>query len=89
MFSFEFATAQRIIFGVGKLNELGRQIASNTKRLLFVRGGSSKAIGRLREILSAARISFTEFQVHGEPTIEVVREGIKAARDCDMVIVTW
>ena len=31
-------------------------------------------------------ISFIEFQVHGEPTIDVVRGGVKAAQNCDMVI---
>ena len=86
MFSFEFATANRIIFGAGKLNELGKQIEKNAKRILFVRGGSSNAIPRVREILSAAGIPFTEFQVHCEPTIDVVREGVEAARGCDLVL---
>ncbi|HUE99735.1 MAG TPA: iron-containing alcohol dehydrogenase [Anaerolineales bacterium] len=86
MLSFEFATANRIIFGAGKLNELGKQIAGSAKRLLFVRGGSSDAIPRVREILSVSGIPFTEFQVHGEPTTEMVREGRNAARDCDRVI---
>jgi alcohol dehydrogenase class IV len=105
MFSFEFATADRIIFGAGKLNELGKQIEGvalsaegpassgaegvskgRAQRLLFVRGHSSDAITRIREILGTLGISFMEFQVHGEPTIDVVREGIKAAQDCDMVI---
>ena len=39
MFSFEFATAGRIIFGAGKLNELGKQIEGAATRLLLVRGG--------------------------------------------------
>lgn len=86
MFSFEFATADRIIFGAGKLNELGKQIDGRAQRLLFVRGHSSDAITRVREILDTLGIPSTEFQVHGEPTIDVVREGIKAAQDCDMVI---
>lgn len=86
MFPFEFATANRIIFGAGKLNELGKLIEGNAKRVLFVRGGSSDAIPRAREILSAAGIPFTEFQVHGEPTIDVVRAGVKIARDCDLII---
>lgn len=86
MFSFEFATADRIIFGAGKLNELGKQIEGRAQRLLFVRGHSSDAITRIREILGTLGIPSTEFQVHGEPTIDVVREGIKAAQDCDMVI---
>src|SRR5215213_3031463 len=86
MFSFEFATANRIIFGSGKLNEVGKLIGVNAKHLFLVCGHSSDAIPRVREILSASGIPFTEFPVHGEPTIEVVRAGIKAARDCDMVI---
>jgi alcohol dehydrogenase class IV len=56
------------------------------QRLLFVRGHSSEAIPRVKEILSAPGISFTEFQVHGEPTVDVIREGLKAAGDCDMII---
>ncbi|MGZ9164075.1 MAG: iron-containing alcohol dehydrogenase [Anaerolineales bacterium] len=86
MFSFEFAAADQIIFGAGKLNELGRQIVGKAKSLLLVRGRSSDAIPRVKEILSAQEIQFTEFQVHGEPTVEVVREGVKAARDCDTVV---
>jgi len=86
MFSFEFATANRIIFGAGKLNELGKQIESNTKRLLFVHGRSSEAIPRVRESLSELGIAVTEFEVHGEPTIAGVGEGVRAARGCDIVI---
>lgn len=86
MISFEFATANRIVFGAGKLNELGKQIEARTKRLLLVRGRSSDAITRVEEILSASGIPFTESQVHGEPTIEVVREGVKVAQGCDAVI---
>jgi alcohol dehydrogenase class IV len=86
MFSFEFATSNRIIFGAGKLNELGRQIEGGVQHLLLVRGGSSNAIPRVREILSASGIPCAEFQVHGEPTIDVVREGVVAAQGCDVVI---
>jgi len=86
MFSFEFAAANRIIFGTGKLNELGTYIEGNAKRLLLVCGHSSDAIHRVREILSVLGISFIEFQVHGEPTVDVIRAGIKAAGNCDMVI---
>jgi alcohol dehydrogenase class IV len=86
MSTFEFATANKIIFGAGKLNELDKQIGGNVKRLLLVRGSSSDAIPRVREILSAEEIQLTEFEVHGEPTVDVVREGVKAAHGCDMVI---
>src|SRR5512133_1960931 len=86
MFSFEFATTGKIIFGAWKLNELGRQVEGAATRLLLVRGGSSNAIPRVREILSATGVPFTEFEVHGEPTIEMAGEGVKAATGCNMVV---
>jgi alcohol dehydrogenase class IV len=86
MSSFEFATANRIIFGAGKVKGLADQLAGRAKRLLLVRGRSSRAIPLVREILSGLDISHIEFEVHGEPTVDVVREGTKLAMDCDMVI---
>ena len=86
MYSFEFATAQRILFGTGKLNELSQHLESRPKRLLFVHGRSSKAVLRLRSILSALGIPLTEVEVHGEPTIESVRDGVNAAQGCELII---
>src|SRR3970040_499426 len=86
MSSFEFATASRIIFGAGRRNELSKHMEGRAQRLLLVRGRSSAAIPRVREILSSSGIPLTEFEVHGEPTVEVVREGIRAARGCDLLI---
>ena len=86
--AFEFATANRIMFGAGKLNELGNQLKGRTKRLLLVRGNSSDAIPRVREILSAQEIPFDEFALHGEPTVDTASEGVSFAltHGCDMVI---
>lgn len=86
MFSFEFATANRIIFGAGRLDKLDKLIEGNANRVLFLHGRSSDAIPRVREILSSSDLSFTEFEVHGEPTVEVVRDGIQAAHGCDIVM---
>jgi len=88
MYSFEFATANRIVFGVGKIKGLADQLAGGAKRLLLVRGRSSHAIPLVRETLrvSAQDISYIEFEVHGEPTVDVAREGVKLADGCDMVI---
>jgi alcohol dehydrogenase class IV len=87
MISFEFATANRIIFGAGKVNELARQIGEpSAKSVLLVCGYSSDAIPRVREILAESPVSVAEFQVHGEPTVDVIRDGIHAAHDYDMVI---
>jgi alcohol dehydrogenase class IV len=88
MSTFEFATANRIIFGAGKLNGLGDQVKGRAKRLLLVCGNSSDAIPRVREILSAQDIPFDEFHVHGEPTVDTASEGVLVALEhgADMVI---
>lgn len=88
MSAFEFATAGRVIFGAGKLNGLADQLKGSVKRLLLVRGNSSDAIPRVREILSGQGILFDEFVVHGEPTVDTVSEGVGLAlqHGCDMVV---
>jgi alcohol dehydrogenase class IV len=86
MSTFEFATAGKIIFGTGKINGLADQIKGRAKRLLLVRGRSAHTIPLVREILSAQGIQFTEFEVHGEPTVDVAREGARLAEGCDMVV---
>jgi alcohol dehydrogenase class IV len=88
MSAFEFATANRIIFGAGKLNGLGDLLKGRAKRLLLVCGNSSDAIPRVRGILSAQEIPFGEFHVHGEPTVVTASEGVKLALEhgADMVI---
>jgi alcohol dehydrogenase class IV len=86
MFSFEFATANRIVFGVGKLNELSKHIERDAKRVLFVHGHSSEAIPRVQKLLAELRLPFTEFEVRVEPTVDIVRQGLEAGRDCDTVI---
>jgi alcohol dehydrogenase class IV len=87
MSTFEFATANRIIFGTGKINELKNTLKGSVKRVLLVRGRSAAdAIPRVREILSGQGIDVIEYEVHGEPTVNVAREGVNLARGCDMVI---
>jgi len=88
MSSFEFATANKIIFGAGKINGLADQLKGRAKRLLLVCGNSSDAIPLVREILSAQDIPFDEFHVHGEPTVDTASEGVLAALEhrADMVI---
>lgn len=81
---FEFSTAARVIFGAGKINELSTLIDGGAKRVLLVRGSSSDAIPRVKEMLSALEIK--EVLVHGEPTLESIRAGVEASQGCDMAI---
>ena len=88
MSAFEFAAANRIIFGAGKLNELGPLAAGLGTRPLVVSGHASDAIPRLREILSAQKLDWAGLSVRGEPRVDMIRAGLQVARQrgCDMVI---
>ena len=75
---FEFATATRIVFGEGALAEVPAAARAMGTRALLVTGRSGRAA------LPAA----ATFAVEGEPTVDVVRRGVEAAREAgaDLVI---
>ena len=82
---FEFATATRIVFGPGCLAQLGGIVREmGASRPLVVTGGNASRAGLVFEQLKGAEVS--RFSVAGEPTVDVVRRGAEAARDCDVVI---
>jgi alcohol dehydrogenase class IV len=85
---FEFATANRIIFGAGTLREIGPIAAELGRRALVVSGHNTARVAPLLELLSAAGVDANLFPVAGEPTIELVQQGTERARQsgCDMVI---
>jgi alcohol dehydrogenase class IV len=80
---FEFATATRIVFGEGAsadLPELARTFGTHP---LVITGASP---GRVSALVSA--ISAETFSVPAEPTVDLVRDGARRARQagCDVVI---
>jgi alcohol dehydrogenase class IV len=79
---FEFATADRILFGAGTVKEVPYAAAALGRRALLVTGRTG-----LRAALGALQ-SCPRFSVAGEPTIDLVRRGTATAReeDCDLVI---
>ncbi|MEZ0396199.1 MAG: iron-containing alcohol dehydrogenase [Anaerolineales bacterium] len=84
---FEFATAVRIVFGPGKLEEAAPAAASFGKRPLLVVDSLQRA-EPLIERLKAAGLDPVPFGVEGEPTIATVSAASQAARAaaCDLVI---
>src|SRR5689334_4231728 len=88
MMHFEFATATRIIFGAGKLREVGSLIKEFGKRALVVTGKTVERAQPLRRLLDASGVSSTTFSVAGEPTIDTVARGaqVATAEHCDVVI---
>jgi alcohol dehydrogenase class IV len=78
---FEFATAARIVFGAGSIRSLASLAQPLGTRALVVTGANSS---RAMRMLAGFEASY--FSVTGEPTLAMVRAGVKAARDCQFVI---
>jgi alcohol dehydrogenase class IV len=91
--TFEFATATRIIFGNGRLSEVGPialGFLGNVRqgKVMLVTGVSTTRPGRLTAILAKHDIEFITMPVNGEPTVEMVRTAADRAvtANCQMVI---
>jgi alcohol dehydrogenase class IV len=82
---FEFATANRILFGPGTLKEVGPIVRELGRRALITTGRRSAP---LLAILQAADVDTVTLTVAGEPTTDLVRNGVALAREtgCDLVI---
>jgi alcohol dehydrogenase class IV len=85
--NFEFATATRILFGLGKLDEVGKLAEALGTRALVVQGASGRA-ERLLQLLHDDGIATTSLRVAGEPTIALIERAAEQARSerCDLVI---
>ena len=76
--SFEFATAARIMFGAGRAAELPGVLAGLGSRLLVCTGANP---ARHAGLLTGLGLPAVVFPVAAEPTIELVRAGVAAARE--------
>jgi alcohol dehydrogenase class IV len=78
---FEFATAQRILFGEGALAEIGAATRSFGARALVVTGANPQRAERLLALLTAANVQPTIFSVANEPTVADAVAGMAAAKN--------
>ncbi len=85
---FEFATANRIIFGPGSITEAAPLVASLGRRALIVIGATTEHATMLTAQLKSQHVEVALFNVSGEPSIETVQDGMKIAREnhCDLII---
>lgn len=81
MSSFEFATAQQIVFGCGKLAGLAVHACGLGERALLVTGSHPERAERVRDLLEGAKISVVTLSVPKEPTTELARRGVELARE--------
>ncbi len=85
---FEFATATRIVFGAGAVNEAGAIAKDFGRRALVVTGRDATRAERLLAHLKSAGVSAATFPVTGEPELATVEQGTKLAKAerCELVI---
>ncbi len=86
--TFEFATAQRIIFGAGQLNSLPEIIAGMGNRAALVTGSNAERIAPIFQTLKAAGANPAAFSISGEPTTDRIAALSAKARElgCDFVV---
>jgi alcohol dehydrogenase class IV len=76
--SFEFATAGRIMVGPGRAAELPALLAGLGSRVLVCTGADP---ARHAGLLAGLALPSAVFPVPGEPTVELARAGVAAARE--------
>ncbi len=85
---FEFATANRVIFGAGALAEIGELAKGFGEQAFVVTGSNPDRAVPLLSILNKAGLKSTVISVQGEPTVALAKEGTRIAHEaaCDLVI---
>lgn len=93
MMNFVFNNPTKLLFGVGKLNELHKETLPGKKALLLLSCGQSVhrngSYDKTVEQLKLAGIEYAEFaKIMENPVMEVVEEGGKFAREngCDFIV---
>ncbi len=84
---FEFATATRIIFGRGAIQQVGPAAARMGKRAFIVTGRSAERATPVLEQLKEHGIECRTFSVPGEPTTAVIKQAVASAKQAGSNIV--
>ena len=84
---FEFATAQRIVFGAGVRRDLPALVAGLGRRVLWVGGADVRRHGALLAAVGAAVDAVEVFSVSGEPTVALAEAGARQARSAGCTVV--
>jgi alcohol dehydrogenase class IV len=81
---FEFATAARIVFGRGVRAQIPALAQPYGRKPFLIGGGNRDRVQWLLDALNHP----ADFSVAGEPTVELIRDGVRQAREaqCDLVI---
>ena len=81
MSAFELATAGRVVFGAGAQHQVAPAVvATGARQVLLITGASTARAASLAAGLAAAGLGVTTFAIGGEPTLDLARAGVAAAR---------
>jgi alcohol dehydrogenase class IV len=88
MMRFEFATATRIIFGIGSIKEAGRHAAQMGKHAFVITGRSVDRAAPLIKRLKENGVKYSQFSITEEPTTDLALAAVREARrqSCDVVV---
>jgi alcohol dehydrogenase class IV len=87
--AFEFATANRIVFGRGKIAEVPASLrAQGVRRALLATNLPGEAFEKVNVSLAAVGLEAVVLSVQGEPTVDLVQTGRERCRQegCEAVI---
>ncbi|HVU50422.1 MAG TPA: iron-containing alcohol dehydrogenase [Polyangia bacterium] len=86
--ALELAAPTRVVFGAGVAAQAGTLARQLGAHALVVTGRSGARAAGVLASLAAAGVRATPFAVAGEPTIDLARAGVAAARaaGCDLVV---
>jgi alcohol dehydrogenase class IV len=85
--SFDLTLPTDIRVGAGRAAEAPDVVAGwGARRVLLVTGRSTERAGFVVEALNGRGIATSTYAIAGEPTLQVVRDGVTAAAGCDAVI---
>jgi len=86
--NFEFATATRILFGPGRLGEIGVLSSGMGSQCFVLTGRNMDRAQPLLEQLSHKGLPYVTFSVPTEPTVALAVQAVACARQgqCDLVI---
>jgi len=86
--NIDFSTANRIVFGAGRLSYLREIIGHYGKKVLIIKGKKFPDPGTLFTICEDANVVWNYFNVENEPDVKTVNRAVEFGREkeCDFVI---
>jgi alcohol dehydrogenase class IV len=79
--NFDFITSQRIIFGNGKVNEIGQLCAGFGKRAIIFCGQTLTQAQNVKKLLWAQGIESTLFSIDNEPDLVLIQKALQATKE--------